>query len=247
MPDALDEGIGLFAGLNAIPKRSTLTEYSCRIAPDCVPRWTSSWLDAAEALSLDRGSYFDLDFHTIPFHGHRALTEKHYVSKRSRRQNGILAFLARDAGTGVLCFADATVRKENQNQAVLRFIEAVRDRTGSLPAELVFDSRLTTHAVLGKIDGLGIRFITLRRRSAKMIRNLLERPPGDWRRVRLHNVGRSYRTPRVIESQVRLQGCPQPLRQIAVADLGHDKPTPPPPQGQLRRPPHRPLCPPHGD
>ena len=33
----LDEGLALFAGLNAIPKRSFLTEYSCRVAPGCYP------------------------------------------------------------------------------------------------------------------------------------------------------------------------------------------------------------------
>jgi hypothetical protein len=48
-------------------------------------------------LGLDRGTSFDLDFHTIPFHGEDALAEKHYVSKCSRRQKGILAFLVQDA------------------------------------------------------------------------------------------------------------------------------------------------------
>ena len=38
MSYVLDEGLALFAGLNAIPKRSFLTEYSCRIAPSCYPR-----------------------------------------------------------------------------------------------------------------------------------------------------------------------------------------------------------------
>ena len=33
MADVFDEGLALFAGLNAIPKRSFLTEYSCRIRP----------------------------------------------------------------------------------------------------------------------------------------------------------------------------------------------------------------------
>jgi hypothetical protein len=33
MSDVLDEGLALFAGLNCIPKRAFLTEYSCRINP----------------------------------------------------------------------------------------------------------------------------------------------------------------------------------------------------------------------
>ena len=100
MSYVLDEGLALFAGLNVIPKRSFLTEYSCRVDPASYPRLMRLWFDAVGRLGLDRGSSFDLDFHTIPFHGEDALMEKHYLSKRSRRQKGILAFLAQDARSG---------------------------------------------------------------------------------------------------------------------------------------------------
>src|SRR6202034_2797852 len=97
MSYVLDEGLALFAGLNVVPKRSFLTEYSCRIEPTCYPRLMRSWFDAVGRMGLRRGTSFDLDFHTIPFHGEDALIEKHYVSKRSRRQKGVLAFLAQAA------------------------------------------------------------------------------------------------------------------------------------------------------
>ncbi len=84
MSAVLDEGLALFAGLNVIPKRSFLTEYSCRIDPERYPRLMQHWFDAMSVLGLQHGSSFDLDFHTIPFHGEDALVEKHYVSKRSR-------------------------------------------------------------------------------------------------------------------------------------------------------------------
>ena len=35
MSSVLDEGLALFAGLNRIPKRAFLTEYSSRVNPDC--------------------------------------------------------------------------------------------------------------------------------------------------------------------------------------------------------------------
>jgi hypothetical protein len=101
MSSVLDQGLALFAGLNVIPKRSFLTEYSCRIAPACYPELMRLWFDAIGRLGLPRGRSFDLDFHTIPFHGDDALIEKHYISKRSRRQKGILAFLVQDAATRV--------------------------------------------------------------------------------------------------------------------------------------------------
>jgi hypothetical protein len=91
MSAVLDEGLALFAGLNVIPKRSFLTEYSCRINRACYPKLMRHWFNAMSGLGLEHGSSFDLDFHTIPFHGEDALVEKHYISKRSRRQKGILS------------------------------------------------------------------------------------------------------------------------------------------------------------
>src|SRR5262249_27116300 len=146
MSHVFDEGLALFAGLNVIPKRSFLTEYSCRIDPSCYPNWMRSWFDAATKIGLERGTSFDLDFHTIPFHGQDALVEKHYVSRRSRRQKGVLAFLAQDDGQRVFCYAHAEIRKDEQRNEILRFVEFWKQRTGRLPQELVFDSQLTTYA-----------------------------------------------------------------------------------------------------
>jgi transposase-like protein len=75
MSPVLDEGLALFAGMNVIPKRSFLAEYSCRIDPACYPKMLRYWFDAMSGLHLPRGSSFDLDFHTIPFHGDDALVE----------------------------------------------------------------------------------------------------------------------------------------------------------------------------
>lgn len=170
MSSVFDEGLALFAGLNVIPKRSFLTEYSCRIRPACYPKLMGAWFDAMTRLDIGRGASFDLDFHTIPFHGEDALVEKHYVSRRSRRQKGVLAFLAQDAGRRVFCYANAEIRKQDQNEEILRFIDFWRQRTGRLPEELIFDSKLTTYGNLSALNGMGIRFITLRRRSKKRVK-----------------------------------------------------------------------------
>ena len=44
-----------------------------------------------------------------------------------------------------------------------------KKRTGRLPEELIFDSKLTTYANLNKLDAKGVQFITLRRRSAGLV------------------------------------------------------------------------------
>jgi len=225
MSAVFDEGLALFAGLNVIPKRSFLTEYSSRIHPDNYPPLMARWFDAMEQLELDRGDSLDCDFHTIPFHGEDALMEKHYVSKRSRRQKGVLAFVAQDAQTRVFRYAAGEIRKADHNDAILRFADFWNKRTGAWPEELVFDSKLTTYANLGELSRREIAFITLRRRSRKMLDEIHRKPASAWRRVELDNVSRAYRTPRVLDEKLELNGYEGPIRPLSILDLGHEEPT----------------------
>lgn len=225
MSYVLDEGLGLFAGLNVIPKRSFLTEYSCRIPPACYPPLMRTWFDAVRGRGLALGSSFDLDFHTIAYHGDDALVEKHYVSKRSRRQKGVLAFLAQDAQSRVFCYVNADLRQEQYNDEILRFVAYWKQRTGRLPEELIFDSRLTTYANLNQLNQQGIRFITLRRRSAKRLQDIAAQPSSAWRRLELEGVSRQYRTPRILDQRIVLPDYDGSIRQLVIADLGHDDPT----------------------
>lgn len=225
MSSVFDEGLALFAGLNVVPKRSFLTEYSCRIPPRSYPAFMKRWFDTMAQLGIDRGVSFDLDFHTIPYHGDDALVEKHYVSKRSRRQKGLLALLAQDADTRVFCYANAGVRKQEQNDEILRFAEFWKQRTGKWPQELIFDSKLTTHANLSRLKQWGIDFITLRRRSPQMLQQIYQLPSSAWRRVELSSISREYRTPAILDQRITLSGYQGPIRQIVITDLGHEEPT----------------------
>jgi len=225
MSYVLDEGLALMAGLNVIPKRSFLSEYSCRIDPDCYTKLMSAWFDSVTKLGLKWGVSFNLDFHPIPFHGEDALMEKHYVTKRSRRQKGILAFVVEDADQRVFCYGNTDLRKDEQADEILRFVEFWKTRTGEFPEELIFDSKLTTYANLGRLNEMGIHFITLRRRSKKMLQRIHQAPVSAWRRVELKGVTRLYRTPKVLEERVSLGDYQGPIRQISIIDLGHEEPT----------------------
>jgi transposase len=225
MSYVLDEGLALFAGLNVIPKRSFLTEYSCRIDPQCYPRLMRLWFDAMANLGLEQGVSFDLDFHTIPFHGEDALVQTHYVSKRSRRQKGILAFVAQDASTQVFCYGNADLRREEQNDEILNFAKFWKQRTGHLPQELIFDSKLTTYSNLDKLNQWGVQFITLRRRSRKMLQEIHKAPISAWRRIQLDGVSRTYKTPRILDNKITLRDYQGAIRQLVIAELGHEEPT----------------------
>jgi len=218
-----DEGLGLFAGLNAFPKKSFLSEYSSRIDHAKTLRLLAGWHAQTSGETLFPGESFNLDFHSVPYYGEHPRVERHYVSMRSRRQPSVLAFLAQDAGSHAFCYANADLRKGEEPEEVFAFVNFWKRTHGGLPRHLVFDSKLTTYAGLARLDGLGIEFITLRRRSPKLLKAIVLLPRSAWRTVELDVPTRQYRTPRYYEQSVVLAGCK--LRQMFVQDLGHDEPT----------------------
>ena len=121
--------------------------------------------------------------------------------------------------------ANAGIPKAEQSDEILRFIEFWKRHTGELPAELIFDSQLTTHENLSKLNQQGIFFITLCRRSRKMLGEIYSRPASAWQRIALDSLTRTFRTPRVLDEYVPLKGYDGLLRQLTVIDLGHEEPT----------------------
>ena len=220
-----DQAIALFAGINVVPKRSYLAAYSSRIDHKICMRFMQAWLEQVEQAGLPHGTSFDLDFHSVPANSAQEPLEKHYVSSRSRSQKGILVFLARDAEQRVLRYAHAGVTKGQQADEILQFVRFWEKHTGQPPAELVFDSQLTTYKKLSELNREGIYFITLRRRSEKMLRAIYTQPDSAWQRISLPALTRIYRNPKVLENRVTLSGYQGQLRQLSVMDLGHEEPT----------------------
>jgi len=220
-----DQAIALFAGINVVPKRSYLAAYSSRIDHKVCLRFMEAWLEQVEQAGLPHGASFDLDFHSVPANSAQEPLEKHYVSSRSRSQKGILVFLARDAEQRVMRYANAGVTKGEQADEILRFVRFWNKHHGKPPAELVFDSQLTTYNKLAELNREGICFITLRRRSDKMLREIYSQPDSAWQRISLPALTRIYRNPKVLENRVTLSGYEGELRQLTVMELGHEEPT----------------------
>ena len=218
-----DEGLALFCGLNAMPKKSFLSEYSSRITRQTVSRLLASWHTRFAGDALFTGESLNLDFHSVPYFGEHPLVQSHYLSKRSRRQPSILTFLAQDADSHVFCYANADIRKGEEADEVFRFIDFWKRQYGRVPQHLVFDSKLTTYEGLDRLDAAGITFMTLRRRTKGLLADVDGLPPSAWRTVTLDLPHRKYRTPRIYEQKVRLRE--RSYRQLFIKDLGHDEPT----------------------
>ena len=218
-----DEGLGLFCGLNVMPKKSFLSEYSSRITPQKVSLLLGAWHDELAGEKILPGRSFNLDFHSVPYFGEHPLVEPHYLPRRSRRQPSILTFLAQDADSQVFCYSNADIRKGEEADEIFRFIDFWTRKHGSVPQFLVFDSKLTTYEGLDRLDEAGIAFMTLRRRSRKLLEEVAGLAPSAWRTITLDVPHRKYRTPRVFEQKVCPRRCS--FRQLFIADLGHEEPT----------------------
>lgn len=220
---AADEGLALFCGLNAIPKKSYLSEYSHRINGTKTTKLLAAWHDQVAGEKLFTGCSFNLDFHSVPYYGEHPVVERHYVSARSRRQPSVLVFMAHDAEGRAFCYSNADLRKGEEAEEIFRFISFWKKNHGQLPRHLVFDSRLTTYANWARLDKMGITFITLRRRSPKLLKEIADLPRSAWHTVEIDAPSRKFRTPRVYEQTVQLVG--RSFRQLYIRDLGHDEPT----------------------
>lgn len=218
-----DPGLALFCGLNVIPKKSYLSEYSSRLDHAKTTSLLAAWHRAVTQDKLFPGTSFNLDFHSVPYYGEDPQVERHFVSMRSRAQPSVLAFLAQDAEGQAFCYSNADLRKGEEAEEIFHFIAFWKKHHGESPRHLVFDSRLTTYAQLARLDGLGITFITLRRRSPRLLAEIADLAPSAWRRVRLDVPARKYKTPRVFEQPVELAGAT--FRQLFILDLGHEEPT----------------------
>ena len=218
-----DEGLALFCGLNAVPKKSYLSEYSSRITPKQVSHLLAGWHTELTGQDLLSGQSLNLDFHSVPYFGEHPLVESHYLSKRSRRQPSILTFLAQDADSQVFCYSNADIRKGEEAEEIFRFIAFWKRQYGTLPQHLVFDSKLTTYDRLDRLDVDGITFMTLRRRSPKLLTEVKDLAPSAWRTIEIDVPNRKYRKPRVFEQKAT--PCKRTFRQLFITDLGHDEPT----------------------
>ncbi|HYN63180.1 MAG TPA: hypothetical protein VES36_01135, partial [Candidatus Limnocylindrales bacterium] len=219
-----DPALATFAGLESLPKATSLGSYSYRLERSHDQALLAALAQTMTATGQSQGADFDLDFHAIMHFGEDVALETHYVPRRSQRTEAVLAFFAHDATTHNLVYANATNTKADQAAEVIEFARHWQHATGSAPELLVFDSKVTTGAGLAELDAAGLTFITLRARNAKLTAELEALPDSAWTQITLERRG-PYAKPEVCEHDVTVRGCPIALRQIAVRGLGHEHPT----------------------
>jgi hypothetical protein len=212
----MDRGSGMFAGLNVLPKTTWYNTYSTAVKRE----YNVAFLQSIDEIFKDHGLLSDtvnLDFTAIPYWGDGDSLENNWSGKRSKALISVQAALAQDQDSGIICYGDTTVKHDNQDDVVLEFLDFYRGGTGAEIKYLVFDSKFTTLQNLGRLNEEGIKFVTIQRRSKKLIEKIEQIPSNEWKTTKIERDNHKSRTMIYSESTTinKLYG-EQPLRQIFI-------------------------------
>jgi hypothetical protein len=220
-----DEALGLWAGLNILPKKSFATDYSYRTQRRHQEKLLQGWISRLSPLLFPEPEAFSLDFHTIPHRGDETDLENHYQPMRGKAGPSVLTFFAQERESRVLCYANANLTRDDQAAEVLRFVQFWHDVTGKNPQWLYFDSRLTTYGDLSRLTEQEIWFVTIRRRGGSLLRRLAALPDSAWQKAVIDIPKRRHQQIQYVDERVRLRDYAGEARQVAVKGLGREQPT----------------------
>jgi hypothetical protein len=102
----------------------------------------------------------------------------------------VLTFFAQDHASTEMVYANADITKAEQAREVIAFAEYWKRVARADPGLLVFDSKLTTYAMLDELAARGITFLTLRQRGPSVLAALAELPASAWTTHNLRRAGR---------------------------------------------------------
>ncbi|CAG1771715.1 partial Enoyl-[acyl-carrier-protein] reductase [NADPH] FabL, partial [uncultured bacterium] len=224
---SLDRGLGLFAGLNVLPKSTAISTYSYSIDKDVISRFQETFVKNLNHIdeSYYSGETINLDFHTIPHYGEKPPLDNHWSGSRNKALKSAYTFIAQDAESRMTSYINADIKKGEESEEILHFVDYWISVKGIVKETLVFDSRLTNYGVLEKFCGSNIKFITLRRRGSKLVENAFSLPADSWKEIKLNIPKRKYNKFKVFEHVINLEKDGHPVREIIIKDHGREEPT----------------------
>jgi len=146
----------------------------------------------------------NLDFTTIPYREDDVHLENNWSGKRNKALSSMLAILAQDPDSGIIDYGSSDVLHENQSKVVLEYLDFYKQAPqGKRDLKyLVFDSKFTNYENLSKLDEEQIKFITIRRRSEKLLEQISKNKT--YKTIRVEAGGLKKRTLKVRDEQITL-------------------------------------------
>jgi hypothetical protein len=220
----LDRGLGLFAGLNVLPKTASLSSYSYRVTREMNRKFLVALSSIFNGPEPEKNE-FNLDFKTIPHWGDESVLERNWAGSKSKAIKSLLALIVQKPDEGILAYTDAEIKHENQNEAVIEFVDFWKESHGKCPKMLIFDSKFTTYKNLSRLNADGIKFLTLRRRGKNLKKTVTDISEGDWMTIKVEGRTRNHSIIKVHESRCNLRHYDGEIRQIIIKNNGRENPT----------------------
>lgn len=220
---AFDPALGLFAGLNVLPKCTAMSTYSYSLDEIQIHNLQKAFIYNASKLGLYNGQLINLDFHTVPHFGEESVLERHWAGARGKRMKGALTLFAQDSESKLILYTNADIRRSESDDQVIRFLSFYKAIYRGVKPTLVFDSKFTSYPKLSELNAkYGVKFITLRRRGGSMVLDI-DKLEG-WKKIHIAHAKRKYPNPQVHESTTDLRNYEGKLRQVIVRGNGREKP-----------------------
>lgn len=220
---AFDPALGLFAGLNVLPKCTAMSTYSYSLDEVHILRLQKTFVNNASRLGLYKNKFVNLDFHTIPHFGDESVLQEHWAGARNKRIKGALTLFAQDGESKLILYTNADIKRSESDDQVFQFLSFWKQIRRGVRPTLVFDSKFTSYAKLSELNaGHHVKFITLRRRGKNLIKDVEKLSP--WKRIDIQHAKRKYPHPLAHDSRVAIRGYEGEIRQIVVRGNGHEKP-----------------------
>ena len=221
----MDRALGLFSGLNVLPKATTLSSYSYRV------QRTSNITLLKNLVNCFKGEHeedeFNLDFKAIPHWGDESVLEKNWCGARSRAMKSILSLIVQCPQSGMINYTDAELKHNTQNDAVLDFVDFWKVGKGVAPKMLIFDSKFTTYENLNKLnaDKEQIKFLTIRRRGKKLIEQVNAIPEDQWQTLQIERAKGKKQQMCVHDRRTTMSKYEGEIREIILTEHGRLRPT----------------------
>jgi len=219
----MDRGMGLFAGLNVLPKTAWFTSYSDRVTSEMNANFLKQLHQLWQSKDL-LGDTSNIDFTTIPYWGDAEHLENNWSGKRGKALESMLAVLAHDPDTGIIDYGSTNILHKEESDVVLEYLDFYSTDKNRNLKYLIFDSKVTNYQNLNKLNKEGVKFITIRRRGKNMIAKLDKIPAKEWKSKRVEMAGNKHRTLKVYEEKVQLKDYEGDVRQINITGHGKIKP-----------------------
>ena len=124
----MDRGLGLFAGLNVLPKTGWYTSYSHRVTRVM----NRNLLKGLHQMLIKKGLLSDtsnIDFTTIPYWGDDSHLENNWSGTRNKALASISAVLAQEPDSGIITYGDTNIRHKQKNEVAVEFLDFYQTRS----------------------------------------------------------------------------------------------------------------------